>query len=71
MGATEATGLFPGAQSSECDGQPKKGLSERTGVQPSAVQENKVAFSLPNMKMAAKCRICMSKKTSGQLIGFL
>ena len=54
MEATEATGLFPGAQSSEHDGQHEEGPSARAGAHPSAMQENRVAFFPPNMKMAAK-----------------
>lgn len=50
MEATEATGVLPGAQSSEQDGQHEEGPSVRAG----AMQENGVAFFPPNMKVAAK-----------------
>lgn len=55
------------------DGQHEEGPSARAGAHLSAVQDNRVAFFPPNMKVAAKGsqKICMSKKTSGQPIGFL
>lgn len=51
---TEATGLFPGVQSSGHDGRHEEGPSERAEARPSTTQENRVAFFPPNMKVAAK-----------------
>lgn len=51
--ATEAIGLFPGAQSSEHNEQCKEGPSARAGVQPFAMQKRVASFS-PNVKVAAK-----------------